>query len=126
MISSFRARQSARKTLRLLEQERQAFLTGNLTMLGSISTQLERAADALGDLNHLGDAEAQALVERIRAAASHNQSLAEASRRGLRAGARIRGEAQSGGLTKMQTYTNRGRTQVILGVSAHNSSDRRT
>lgn len=124
MLAGFRIKQTARTTLHLLEQERQALLSGNLSSLPPISAKLDRCARVLEGHKDGGDAELERLADKIRKMAARNQTLAEAARRGLKSAARLHNDALQGA-ARLQTYTPGGRTQVIGGTTQR-ASDRRT
>lgn len=123
-MAGFRTKQTARTALRLLAQEREALLSGHMAGLPVISEKLERCAQVLESVQDGGDAELRRLAAQIRITAAHNQTLAEAARRGLKSAARLHADALKGAV-RLQTYTPGGRTQII-GAAARHGSDRRT
>jgi|GEM_PF-3830758 len=124
MIAAFRVKQTARTALRLLAQERAALISGRLGALPAISEKLERCAEALEAVQDGGDQELLRLAEQIRNSAAHNQTLADAARRGVKSAARLHAEALKGAV-RLQTYTPGGRTQII-SAAPRRGSDRRT
>ncbi|WP_112320732.1 hypothetical protein [Oceanibium sediminis] len=122
MIGQIRQRQLARRLLSLLEEERAALVAGNLAALGPLATRITDAMTALGAASAFDDPAPDRTLQKIHAAAAHNQTLAEASRRGLTTAMRLRDETL-GMQSRMQTYTGGGQTRTIMARKS--TSDRR-
>lgn len=98
---------AARRILRLLDDERKALLHADFGHIQRLTAQLQSACDTLEALPLSDDSRVAADIERIRQGAARNQSLAEASRRGVAAATRLRLE-QDAARKSLSTYTGAG------------------
>lgn len=91
---------------RLLEQEREALVSGDLARLPALIADKERLLAAL----ERGAPPGAAALERLRARATANQVLLDAALRGVRA-ARARLETARSGGPALSTYDARGKAE---------------
>ena len=98
---------AARRLLGLLDEERRALLRADFGRLERLSRQLQAACDSFESLPLSDDPHVAAEIEHIRRDAARNQTLAEACRRGVAAGTRLRQEHEAA-RTRLSTYTGTG------------------
>lgn len=98
---------AARRVLRLLDDERKALLQADFGHIERLATKLQAACDTLESLPPIDDSRLTAELDRIRREAARNQSLAEASRRGVAAATRLRRDFETA-RNMLSTYTGSG------------------